>query len=124
MILMITRKDLAPIDDKSLELWRKKLKLIKDKTLRDLYVFSRDFYAWPCRNHYKGVSKMTIHDILVNCGSVQSDTSIIILDDNEVKWLGTFMNLPKEYEYLKFKYFTISVMVHKYTASAYFKFYV
>lgn len=40
---MITRKDLAPIDDKSLELWRKKLKLIKDKTLRDLYVFSRDF---------------------------------------------------------------------------------
>ena len=39
---------------------------------------------------------MTIHDILVNCGSVQSDTSIIILDDNEeVKWLGIFMNLPK-----------------------------
>lgn len=68
---------------------------------------------------------MKIHDILVNCGSVQSDTSIIILDDNEeVKWLGIFMNLPKEYEYLKFKYFTISVMVHKYVASAYFKFYV
>lgn len=51
---MITRKDLAPIDDKSLELWRKKLKLIKDKTLRDLYVFARDFYAWPCRDHYNG----------------------------------------------------------------------
>lgn len=51
---MISRKDLAPIDDKSLELWRKKLKHIKDKTLRDLYVFSRDFYAWPCRNHYNG----------------------------------------------------------------------
>ena len=68
---------------------------------------------------------MTIHDILVNCRSVQSDTSIIILDDNEeVKWCGTFENLPKEYEYLKFKYFTISVMVHKYVASAYFKFYV
>jgi hypothetical protein len=68
---------------------------------------------------------MTIHDILVNCGSVHSDTSIIILDNNEeLKWSGTFMNLPKEYEYLKFKYFTISVMVHKYTASAYFKFYV
>lgn len=49
---MITRKDLAPIDDKSLELWRKKLKHIKDETLRDLYVFSRDFYAWPCRDHY------------------------------------------------------------------------
>lgn len=51
---MIIRKDLAPIDDKSLELLRKKLKLIKDKTLRDLYVFSRDFYAWPCRDHYNG----------------------------------------------------------------------
>ena len=68
---------------------------------------------------------MTIHDILVNCGSVKSCTSIMILDDNEeVKWLGIFMNLPKEYEYLEFKYFTISVMVHKYVASAYFKFYV
>lgn len=83
---------------------------------------------------------MTIHDILVNCRSVQSDTSIIILDDKEVKrlgtliiilddneevkWLGTFENLPKEYHELKFKYFKISVFVHKYTASAYFKFYV
>lgn len=68
---------------------------------------------------------MTIHDILCNCGSVQSDTLIIILDSNEeVKWLSTFMNLPKEYEYLKFKYFTISVTVHKYVARAYFKFYV
>ena len=68
---------------------------------------------------------MKIRDILLNCGSVQSDTSIIILDDNEeFKWIGTFMNLPKEYEELKFKYFTISVMVHKYTTSAYFKFYV
>mgnify|MGYP003606179657 FL=1 len=68
---------------------------------------------------------MTIHDILVNCGSVQSDTLIIILDDNEErKWVGTFMYLPKEYEELKFKYFTIGVMVHKYTATAHFKFYV
>ena len=68
---------------------------------------------------------MKIHDILVNCRSVKSYTSIMILDDNEeVKWLGMFMNLPKEFEYLKFKYFTISVMVHKYVASAYFKFYV
>lgn len=68
---------------------------------------------------------MTIHDILVNCSSVQSDTLIIIFDDNEeVKWLGTFLNLPKEYEELKFKYFTIGVMVHKYVARAHFKFYV
>lgn len=68
---------------------------------------------------------MTIHDILVNCGSVQSDTLIIILDDNEeVKWLGTFMDLPKEYEELKFKYFIIGVRVYKYAARAHFKFYV
>lgn len=68
---------------------------------------------------------MTIHDILVNCGSVQSDTLIIICDDNEeVKWIGMFMNLPKGYDKLKFKYFTIGVTVHEYVARAYFKFYV
>lgn len=68
---------------------------------------------------------MKIHDILVNCRSLQYETLIIIFDENkEIKWLGIFMNLPKEYEELKFKYFTIRVMVHKYTASAYFKFYV
>lgn len=68
---------------------------------------------------------MTIHDILVNCGSVQADTLIIILDGNEeLKWLSTFENLPKEYEYLKFKYFTIGVRVYKYSARAHFKFYV
>lgn len=68
---------------------------------------------------------MTIHDILVNCGSVQSDTLIIILDANEeAKWVGIFMDLQKEYEELKFKYFTIGVMVYKYVARAHFKFYV
>lgn len=68
---------------------------------------------------------MTIRDILVNCGSVQSDTLIIILDDNEeIKWFDTFMNLPKLYDKLKFKYFTIGVTVHEYVASTYFKFYV
>lgn len=51
---MITRKDLAPLDDESLELWRNTLKRCKTKKLSDLYVFSRDFYAWPCRNHYNG----------------------------------------------------------------------
>ena len=68
---------------------------------------------------------MKIHDILVNCRSVQSDTSIIILDDNEeVKWIGIFENLPKVYDKLKFKYFTIGVTVHEYVASTYFKFYL
>lgn len=66
---MITRKDLAPIDDKSLELWRKKLKHIKDETLRDLYVFSRDFYAWPCRDHYNGdiCDDCKSHDYCQSC---------------------------------------------------------
>lgn len=36
---MITTKDLAPIDNKSFELWRKELNHRKDKTLIDLYVF-------------------------------------------------------------------------------------
>lgn len=68
---------------------------------------------------------MTIHDILVNCSSVQFDTLIIILDANEeAKWVGIFMDLPKEYGELKFKYFTIGVMVHKYVARAHFKFHV
>ena len=68
---------------------------------------------------------MTIHDILVNCGSVQSDTLIIILNDyEEVKWQGTFMELPKDYEELKFKYFTIGVRVYKYVVKGRFKFYV
>ena len=46
---------------------------------------------------------MTIHDILLNCGSVQSDTLIIIVNNEEAKWVGTFMNLPKDYEELKAK---------------------
>ena len=34
---MITRKDLAPLDDTSLELWRNTLKHRKDETLYALY---------------------------------------------------------------------------------------
>nr|DAH45106.1 MAG TPA: hypothetical protein [Caudoviricetes sp.] len=66
---------------------------------------------------------MTIHDILVNCASVQSDTIIIIVNDyEEVNWIGTFRELPKDCEELKFKYFTIGVIVHKHVARAHFKF--
>lgn len=36
----------------------------------------------------------------------------------------SFENLPKVYDKLKFKYFTIGVTVHEYVASTYFKFYV
>ena len=68
---------------------------------------------------------MKIHDILVNCRSLQYETLIIIFDENkEIKWLSTFINLPKVYGELKFKYFTIGVTVHEYVASVYFKFYV
>ncbi len=51
---MITAKDLAPLDDASLENWRNDLKQFKDETLRDLYSYSRDFYGFPCLNHYNG----------------------------------------------------------------------
>ena len=68
---------------------------------------------------------MTIHDILLNCGSVQASTLIIIVNDSEeVKWMGIFMDLPKDYEELKFKYFTIGVRIYKYAARAHFKFYI
>ena len=51
---MITSKDLAPLDCESLENWRNDLKHLKDETLRDLYIFSRNFYAFSCLNHYNG----------------------------------------------------------------------
>ena len=51
---------------------------------------------------------MTINDILVNCGSVSSDTLIIISEyRGDIKWKNLFKNLPREYDNLKIKYFTI-----------------
>ena len=66
---MITRKDLAPLDDASFKLWRKELENYKDEMLKDLYVFSRDFYAWPCRNHYNGeiCDDCKSHDFCQSC---------------------------------------------------------
>lgn len=66
---MITTKDLAPLDDASFELWRKELKHRKAKTLLDLYVFSIDFYAWPCRDHYNGeiCDGCKSHDFCQSC---------------------------------------------------------
>lgn len=66
---MITRKDLAPLDGTSLELWRKELKHRKAKTLLDLYIFSHNFYAWPCRDHYKGeiCEDCENHDFCQSC---------------------------------------------------------
>ena len=51
---MITRKDLAPLDDTSLELWRNTLKHRKYETLYALYAFCQDFFAWLCISGYVG----------------------------------------------------------------------
>lgn len=50
---MITRKDLAPLDDASLEFWINNLKFHKDKkALWTLYNFCQDFFAWVCTKNY------------------------------------------------------------------------
>ena len=68
---------------------------------------------------------MTIYDILVNCGSVSSDTPIIIAEyRGDVKWKNLFKNLPREYNNLKIKYFTIGFMIYEGNLKFYFKFYV
>ena len=51
---MITNKDLAPLDDTSLEFWRSNLKHCKAKTLLDLYLFCQDFFGWVCIKDYVG----------------------------------------------------------------------
>ena len=68
---------------------------------------------------------MTIHDILVNCGSISSDTLIIIAEyHGDVKFKNLFKNLPREYDSLKIKFFTIGFVVYKCNLKMYFKFYV
>lgn len=55
---------------------------------------------------------MTIHDILVNCGSVQSDTLITIVSETFlIKRLCFFKNLETKYETLHFKYFKVSFIM-------------
>lgn len=67
---------------------------------------------------------MTIHDILLNCGSMLADTLIIIADDyGEVKWQNTFRNLPKDYEELKIKFFIVGILYER-IPEIYFRFYV
>ena len=68
---------------------------------------------------------MTIYDILVNCASISSDTLIIIAEYcGDVKWKNLFKNLPREYDNLKIKYFTIGFMLYKGNLKMYLKFYV
>lgn len=53
---------------------------------------------------------MTIHDILMSCGSVTADTLIYIgYINGGIKWAGKFKNISKENEYLKFRIFFIDV---------------
>ena len=68
---------------------------------------------------------MTINDIVVNCGSMLSDTLIIIANDfGEVKWQSTFKNLPLNYENLNIKFFTVGNLMYGTMPRVYFKFYV
>lgn len=54
---------------------------------------------------------MTIHDILLNCGSVQSDTLITIISGSyRVIKQCFFKNLETKYGELHFNYFTVSFM--------------
>lgn len=51
---MISRKGLAPLDETSLEFWRKALKHREDKTLWSVYGFCQDFFTWVCTKDYLG----------------------------------------------------------------------
>ena len=66
---MITTKDLAPLDDTSLELWRNTLKHRKAKTLLDLYLFCQDFYSWVCTKDYVGCTcdDCTAQEVCLRC---------------------------------------------------------
>lgn len=68
---------------------------------------------------------MTINDILMSCGSINSDTLIIIAEYcGDIKWKNLFKNLTREYVNLRIKFFTIGFMIYKGNLKMYFKFYV
>lgn len=68
---------------------------------------------------------MTIYDILLNCGSVESDTLITIISDSyRVIRQCFFKNLETKYETLNFKYFTVSFMMWGCKPKLSIKFYV
>lgn len=69
---------------------------------------------------------MTIHDILLNCGNVTSETPIYIIKHGVIKMHCDFRDLESRYEKLQFKFFTITSL-HTNTFLSYslaFKFYV
>ncbi len=66
---------------------------------------------------------MTIHDILMSCGSVTANTLIYIGDINGgIKWVGEFKNISKENEYLKFRVFFLDVDSYLYPQRMILKF--
>ena len=66
---------------------------------------------------------MTIHDILMSCGSVKANTLIYIGDINGgIKWIGQFKNISKENEDLKFRVFFLAVDSHLYPQRMILKF--
>ena len=68
---------------------------------------------------------MTIHDILVNCASVNSDTLITIVSETFlVKRQCFFKNLETKYDTLHFKYFTVGFIMWDGKPKLSIKFYV
>lgn len=68
---------------------------------------------------------MTIHDILLNCGSVESDTLITIISGSyRVIKQCSFKNLETKYGALHFNYFTVSFMTWDGKHKLSIKFYV
>lgn len=68
---------------------------------------------------------MTIYDILLNCGSVQSDTLITIISGSfRVIKQCSFKNLETKYIALHFNYFTVSFMKRDDKNKLSIKFYV
>lgn len=68
---------------------------------------------------------MTIHDILLNCGSVESDTLVTIISGSyRVIRQCFFKNLDTKYGALHFNYFTVSFMKWNGKPKLSIKFYV
>lgn len=68
---------------------------------------------------------MTIYDILLNCGSVESDTLITIISGSyRVIKQCFFKNLGTKYIALHFNYFTVSFVKWDGKHKLSFKFYV
>lgn len=66
---------------------------------------------------------MTIHDILVNCGSVTANTLIYICDTyGGIRWVGEFKNISKNNEYLKFRVFFLDIDLSLYPQRMILKF--